>query len=44
MVASLLSNLGSFSYWLSNPWLAIVCMFQLWMGIDAIRRWRYGNR
>jgi hypothetical protein len=38
MVASLITNLVSFDYWLSNPWMGLVCLFQLWMLIDAIRR------
>jgi hypothetical protein len=38
MVASLVTNLVSFDYWLSNPWYVVVTLFQLWMFIDAIRR------
>jgi hypothetical protein len=38
MLASLITNLVSFDYWLSNPWMALVSLFQLWMLIDAIRR------
>jgi hypothetical protein len=38
MVASLITNLVSFDYWLSNPWMGLVSLFQLWMLIDAIRR------
>jgi hypothetical protein len=38
MVASLVTNLVSFQYWLSNPWWVVVSLFQLWMFIDAIRR------
>ncbi len=38
MVASLVTNLVSFDYWLSNPWMGLVSLFQLWMLIDAIRR------
>jgi hypothetical protein len=38
MAASLVTNLVSFDYWLSNPWMGLVCLFQLWMLIDAIRR------
>jgi tetratricopeptide (TPR) repeat protein len=41
MVASLLTNLSSINYWISNPWLAIVSIFSLWMLIDAIRRREY---
>jgi hypothetical protein len=25
-------------YWLSNPWLLLVTVFQLWMFVDAVRR------
>ena len=38
MLASLLSNLLHFDYWLSNPLLPLVSLFSLWMFIDAIRR------
>lgn len=38
MLASLLTNLANFDYWLANPWLAIVSVFSLWMFIDAIRQ------
>jgi len=38
MLASLLSNLSNFSYWLTNPWVPLVSLFQLWMLVDAIRR------
>jgi hypothetical protein len=38
MVASLVSNLLDFSYWLSNPWWPLLALFQLWMFIDALRR------
>src|ERR1051326_5540816 len=38
MLASLLSNLFHFEYWLSNPWLPLVSLFSLWMFIDAVRR------
>jgi tetratricopeptide (TPR) repeat protein len=38
MVASLVTNLVSIDYWLSNPWWGLVSLFQLWMLIDAIRR------
>jgi tetratricopeptide (TPR) repeat protein len=41
MVASLLSNQSSISYLIHNPWVAIITIFQLWMGIDAIRRGEY---
>ncbi len=38
MVASLISNLVSVDYWLSNPWWGLIALFQLWMLVDAIRR------
>ena len=38
MLASLLSNLSNIDYWISNPWWALVSIFQIWMFIDAIRR------
>ena len=38
MVASLVTNLVSLEYWLSNPWWVAVSLFQLWMLVDAIRR------
>jgi tetratricopeptide (TPR) repeat protein len=38
MFASLVSNLVHFEYWLSNPWLPLMGLFQLWMLIDAVRR------
>src|SRR5260370_5582566 len=38
MLASLISNLADFHYWLSNPWVPLVSLFQLWMFIDALRR------
>src|SRR5207249_3164934 len=38
MLASLVSNLLHFEYWLTNPWLPVVSLFSLWMFIDAIRR------
>ena len=38
MVASLVTNLVSIDYWLSNPWWGLISLFQLWMLIDAIRR------
>ena len=41
MLASLISNFAEFEYWLTNPWMAIVSLFSLWMFIDAIRRREY---
>jgi len=38
MLASLITNLSSLDYWLSNPWWPLISLFQLWMLIDAIRR------
>jgi hypothetical protein len=38
MLATLVTNLVSFDYWLSNPWWVAVSLFQIWMFIDAIRR------
>jgi tetratricopeptide (TPR) repeat protein len=38
MVASLVTNLVSFEYWLANPWWVLAFVFWLWMLIDAIRR------
>ncbi len=38
MLASLLTNLSSFEYWLRNPWWALVSLFQFWMLYDALRR------
>jgi tetratricopeptide (TPR) repeat protein len=38
MLASMVSNLLNFEYWLSNPWLPLMSLFQLWMFIDAVRR------
>ena len=38
MLATLISNLQSIEYWLSNPWWVVISVFQLWMFIDAIRR------
>ena len=38
MFASLVTNLVDFDYWLANPWMAIISIFQLWMLIDAVRR------
>jgi tetratricopeptide (TPR) repeat protein len=38
MLASLITNLVSFDYWLSNPWWPLLSIFWLWMLIDAIRR------
>src|SRR5215469_3841291 len=38
MLASLISNLQNIRYWLENPWWALICLFSLWMFIDAGRR------
>ena len=38
MLASLISNLVNFDYWLTSPWVIIMSVFQLWMLIDAICR------
>jgi len=38
MLASLVSNLLNFDYWVSNPWLPLMSLFSLWMFIDAVRR------
>lgn len=38
MLASLVSNLLNVEYWLTNPWLPLMSIFQLWMFIDAVRR------
>ena len=38
MLASLVSNLLNFDYWVSNPLVLLMSLFQLWMFIDAIRR------
>jgi len=38
MLASMVSNLLNLEYWLSNPWLPLMSLFQLWMFIDAVRR------
>src|SRR5213075_1268917 len=38
MLASLVSNLINVEYWITNPWLPLVGLFQLWMFIDAVRR------
>src|SRR5438552_15818742 len=38
MLASLVSNLVNFEYWLTNPLLPLVSLFSLWMFIDAVRR------
>lgn len=38
MLVGFISNLLDFDYWLANPWLAIVSLFQLWMLVDALRR------
>jgi hypothetical protein len=40
MLASLVTspNLLEVEYWIANPWMAVVSLFQLWMLIDALRR------
>ncbi len=38
MLASLVSNLLNFEYWLTNPLIPLVSLFNLWMFIDAVRR------
>ena len=38
MLASMVTNLLNLQYWLSNPWLPLISLFQLWMFIDAVRR------
>lgn len=38
VLASVFTNLLSLDYWLSNPWWALISLFQLWMLIDAVRR------
>ena len=38
MVALLITDLVNIGYLRSNPWLALVFLFQLWMLVDAIRR------
>lgn len=38
MLPSFLSNLANVDYWISNPFLVVVSLFQLWMLIDAVRR------
>jgi len=38
MLASLISNLLNFDYWLSSPAVVLMSLFQLWMFIDAVRR------
>jgi hypothetical protein len=38
MLGSLITNLISFDYWLSNPVVVLMSLFQLWMFIDALRR------
>ncbi|HEX4646476.1 MAG TPA: tetratricopeptide repeat protein, partial [Verrucomicrobiae bacterium] len=38
MIASLISNLTDVDFLIHNPWLGLVAIFQLWMGIDAVRR------
>src|SRR5579864_9354831 len=37
MIASLITNLTDVDFLIHNPWLAVVAVFQLWMGIDAVR-------
>ncbi len=37
-MTALISNLLDFDYWLANPWIALVSLFQLWMLVDALRR------
>lgn len=36
--AWLIPDALSLDYWLSNPWIAVVTLFQLWMFVDAVRR------
>ncbi len=38
MLGSMFSNLFDIDYWLTNPWLVLMSLFQLWMFIDAVRR------
>ena len=38
MLAFFLSNLLNYQNWLTNPWMALLWLFQLWMLADAIRR------
>jgi hypothetical protein len=38
MLASMVSNLLNVEYWLSNPWVPLISLFQIWMFIDAVRR------
>jgi tetratricopeptide (TPR) repeat protein len=38
MLATLISNLLNFDYWLSNPWWPLISLFVLWMFIDALLR------
>jgi hypothetical protein len=38
MIASLITNLTDVDFLIHNPWLGLVAIFQLWMGIDAVRR------
>jgi cytochrome c-type biogenesis protein CcmH/NrfG len=35
---SFLTHLTDIAFWLSNPWLLVVCICQVWMLIDAVRR------
>ena len=38
MQASLFSALGHLHYWLANPMVPLITLFQLWMFVDALRR------
>jgi tetratricopeptide (TPR) repeat protein len=38
MLPSFFSNLGNVDYWISNPWIVLMAIFQLWMLIDSVRR------
>ena len=38
MQASLISDLAHLHYWLANPLVPLISLFQLWMFIDALRR------
>ena len=37
MFLAAISNLLDWDYWVSNPWLALVSIFQLWMLISTER-------